>query len=233
MRISAVAAFFVLAVSGSAAGQTTVGIYDPASKPKTVVMSMTERGVFLSMVLPAVRRSIRPELCEELIDEAGVIRGSFTRRDAKETLVFYQYCQTGNGFGWAGIAIIEGERIVGNWIAEAGWTVDVRLVPDIDGDGLDEVVLVYSGGMHQGSGGSGADILHFAGGKPVPFGWYKASEFAPSGPTAIWKLTARAGTAPAFYRQQFTSRDEKRWKAVGKPMLFKLAKTRTEYKSAK
>ena len=109
------------------------------------------------------------------------MNGAFTTAGPKQTLVFYQFCQTGNGLGWVGLVLIEDGKVIGNYISDGGWSANIGVVPDINQNGLNEFTLAYSGGMHQGQGGVGVDLMEFSGGHPKGIGWYKAEEYADTG----------------------------------------------------
>lgn len=50
-------------------------------------------------------------------------------------------------------------KVISSYVAESGWTLGITVLPDINQNGFDEFALYYSGGMHQGQGGTGVDIL--------------------------------------------------------------------------
>ena len=150
-------------------------------------------------MLPKVRPKLLSDVCEESVDVAAVLHGAFTRASAAQTLVFYQFCQTGNGFGSAGVAIIENGRAVANYVApESGWTIEAHSLPDIDQDGIDEAALYWSGGMHQGAGGSGVDIWEFSATGAKGIGWFQAESFDDRSPPTGYKVTAKPGARRHF-----------------------------------
>ena len=222
----------VLLFAAGAAAQTAVVVHDPTKVSPAAKLTPAEQAVF-NKALPAVRKKISEEACSESVDVSGVVQGSFTAAGAKQTLVFYQYCQTGNGFGFAGLVLIENGRVIGNFFADTGWTMEIVRVADLNGNGLDEFTLAYSGGMHQGHGGVGVDLMEFADGTPKGIGWYKSEEFDDTQASSAWKLTAKPGPVPVFYRQKFTSRDGNKWRAVGAATVFKLGKAISNFEAVK
>lgn len=211
--------------AGTAFAQKTVVVNDPTKTSATAKPSAAEQAIFDRDVLPKVKKRISADVCEGNAEVAGVANGAFSRAGAKQSLIFYQYCQTGNGFGWAGLVLIENGKLVAHYISAAAWTVDIGRVADVNQNGLDEFTLHWSGGMHQGQGGVGVDLMEFSGGLPKGIGWYKAEEFADTEVSAAWKLTAKPGKQPVFYVQKFTTKDEKKWRTVGKISTYKLGKT--------
>jgi hypothetical protein len=226
------AATLVLGLAASAFSQATVVVHDPTKEPREVKLTAADQAVF-DTATAAAKRRISAETCDPEIDFAGFAKGAFTRSGAKQTLVFYQYCQTGNGFGWVGLVLIDGGRVMGNYIAEAGWTVDIETVPDINKNGLDEFTLAYSGGMHQGMGGTGVDLMEFVGGEPKGIGWYKAGEFGPTESASAWKLTAKTGATPLYFKQKYTSGENRPYRKVGANTPAKLGKANTNFSAVK
>src|SRR5207247_1850178 len=128
--------------------------------------------------------------CEESISIAGRGDGAFTRAGAKQVFIFYEFCETGNGLGSAGLAVLENGRVVASFVApETGWGVNAASLPDLNQNGLNEIALYYSGGMHQGAGGTGVDIVEYSAGKLKGIGWYQAEGFNETGPVFGFRVT--------------------------------------------
>jgi hypothetical protein len=199
-----------------------VVVHDPNKDAKETKLTAAEQRIFDRDALPAVRKMIKSEVCEESLQDAGVVRGAFTAAGKRQSLIFYEYCQTGNGFGWNGLVLIEGDKVVGNFVSEGGWGVNIGSVPDINRNGILEFTLAYSGGLHQGAGGTGVDLMEFLNGLPKGIGWYKAEAFGETEASTSWKLTAKPGKAPVFYKQKFFSGENRPPRAVGKSAVTKL-----------
>jgi hypothetical protein len=212
------------ALATGAYDQALVVVNDPTKDTGDIPELTAPEQALLDKALPTVRKRIPEDVCGESLQGAGVARGAFTRAGAKQMLIFYEYCQTGNGFGWNGLVLAEGGKIVGNFISDGGWGVVIGRVPDVNQNGLDEFTLAYSGGLHQGTGGTGVDVMEFSGDLPRGIGWYKAEEFGPTEASTMWKLTAKPGKTPVFYKQKFFSGENRPAKAVGKPAITKLTK---------
>lgn len=226
----------MVAFAASAAavfGQGTVVVNDPTKTAAETKLSKTDETVFSRDALPRVRKQIASDVCTESVEVAGVVNGAFTKAGAKQTLLFYQFCQTGNGLGWVGLVLIEDGKISGNYISDGGWSADIGVVPDINQNGLSEFTLAYSGGMHQGQGGIGVDIMEFSNGLPKGIGWYKAEEYADTQATTVWKLTAHPGKTPIFYRQKYFSGEGEKWRRFGSNLAFKLGKAYSKFEAVK
>lgn len=213
--------------------QGTVVVNDPTKEAAEVKLSVADQALFDS-ALPAVKKAISSETCNaDSIEVAGAATGAFSKPASKQMLTFYQYCQTGNGFGWVGLVLIEGGKVVGSYISDSSWTVGIGAVPDINQNGLDEFTLAYSGGMHQGQGGVGVDLMEFAGGIPKGIGWYKAEEFADTEAVSVWKLTAKPGAVPVFYKQKYFSGENSKYRKVGANAVTKLTKVNGRFTAVK
>jgi hypothetical protein len=185
-------------------------------------------------ILPQVRKILAGDACEETIEVSGVLQGAFTRTGAKQTLIFYQFCQTGNGLGAAGFAIIENGKVVSNFASDnTGWTLGARALPDINKNGLDEFALYYSGGMHQGEGGSGVDILEFSSDGLKGIGWFQADGFTEKGPVFGYRVTATPAARPIFYREKYLQNAAGRWRRAVAVTPLKLKEINGLFKAVK
>ena len=216
----------VAALGFSARGQTVV-IVDPTKTSAEVKLSPDEEKILNNDAVPRVKKKLADAACTAEPEAAGIAYGAFTKASAKQTLIFYQYCQTGNGLGWAGLVLIEGGKMIGNWVADSGWTQGMAVVPDINKNGLDEFTLSWGGGMHQGQGGVGVDLMEFSGGMPKGLGWFLSEQFADTQAVSVGKVTAKPGPVPVFYRQKYFSGENQKYRRVGVNALFKLKKTFT------
>jgi hypothetical protein len=225
--------FLVCAVWADA--QSLVVVNEPGAKPIQPTLAAAEKNLMQRSVLPKVRKILASDICNETdYDVVSTIKGSFTKAGAEQTLVYYQYCVTGNGLGSTGVAVLENGKVVASYVAEDGDEASgARSLPDIDQDGLNEVVLEVSGGMHQGSGGTGAEMIEFTATGIKSLGWFTQNEFSENGPSIAYLVSAKPGKPPLFYRQKFTSRNEKKWHPVGKPLPFKLGKPLIKFTAVK
>jgi len=215
--------------------QSLVVVNEPGAKPVRPTLTAAETNLMQRSVLPKVRKILASDECTETdYDVVSTVKGAFTKAGAQQTLVYYQYCVTGNGLGSTGVAVLENGKVIASYIAEDGDEASgARSLPDIDQDGLNEVILEVSGGMHQGSGGTGAEMIEFTATGIKSLGWFTQDEFSENGPSIAYRVTAKPGKPPLFYRQKFTSRNEKKWNPVGKPLPFKLGKPLIKFRAVK
>ena len=198
-------------------------IADPTVTAAGAKLTAVEQGILDKSVLPPVREKLVSDACIEEVTPAGIVQGAFTRPGAGQTLIFYQFCQTGNGLGSAGVAVIEDGAVVGSYAAvDAGWTVDAKALPDINHNGVNEIALYYSGGLHQGEGGTGVDIDEVSNGSLKGIGWFQAESFTADGPTTGYKVLARPGKTPVFFREKYTQNAAGKWRKAGSQTPLKL-----------
>ncbi len=225
---------FSLFVAGSTAfAQTTVIINDPSVKLTTTVLSASDKRIVERDALPKVRKKLADDSCVEEFETAGVVKGSFSKKGANQTLVFYQFCQTGNGLGMVGLILIDSGNVIGNYTSDGGWSVGLTVLPDFNQNGLNEFALQYSGGMHQGEGGTGVDIMEFSTTGPRGIGWFQADAFFDEADSIGWKVSVKPGKAPVFFREKYTSREEGKWRKAGKAAQFALRKVYSKFIAVK
>jgi hypothetical protein len=223
LKSLAIAVFIAFIATVPVFSQSTIVINTPNSEPSKAVLSAAEQALMDKEILPKARKKLAGDACNESIEIAAVTHGAFTKKGADQTLIFYQFCQTGNGLGSAGIALIENGAAIGNYVsAESGWTNNARTLPDINQNGLSEVALYYSGGMHQGQGGIGVDIMEFSAGALKGIGWYQAEGFTETTDNA-YKVTVKPGPKPVFFRERWASMDDgNSYKKAGSAVPLKL-----------
>jgi hypothetical protein len=85
-----------------------------------------------------------PEL--EVID---IAKGSFTKASSNQEAILYKYCTTGHNFALDGIAVLENDHVVTHILYEGAWNLAIGALPDINGNGLSEI-LVSTGGTSTG-----------------------------------------------------------------------------------
>jgi hypothetical protein len=226
--------FYCLATAAFAQPQTIV-INDPTEWNKPFSANAAEENLIKRSILPQVKKHWTTDVCEEDFSIVGTISGAFTKPNSKQTLILFQYCQTGNGFGNNGLVLIEKAKIVDSYVSEGGWALNIKRLPDINQNGLDEFAVYYSGGMHQGQGGTGVDVMEFTGalGLIKGLGWFQADASGEETGDFGWKVTVKPGKTPVFYREKYVSKTENNWRKSGKIATFKLGKTYGKFTAMK
>jgi hypothetical protein len=215
-------------------GQAVIVVHDPTLPfVDAPALSDDDAALMEKSVLPKVRKKLVSEGCSDSYELTGFVEGSFSRAHAKQTLAFYQFCETGNGLGNVGIALLEDGKVVGSYVAESGWAYSITRLPDVNQNGLDEFTLAYSGGMHQGEGGIGVDIVEFTKNGPRGLGWFHAEAITDTESDWGYKVTVKKGKTPVFYRQKYRSTEGSSWMKIGKNTRFALKNTPDQYTAVK
>jgi hypothetical protein len=208
-------------LAGGAFAQTTIVINDP-TKESPKFISPVEENLVKRQILPKARKLWAGDVCTEEFEITDIAKGAFSKSGVSQTLIFYQFCQTGNGFGNNGLVLVENGKIVGSYVSEGGWALGLKSLPDVNQNGLDEFLLYYSGGMHQGQGGTGVDIMEFSAAGIRGLGWFQADSFGPETGDFGYKVSVKPGKTPIFYREKYVSNAQDKWRKTGKIAAFKL-----------
>lgn len=216
--------FFVASLAAFSLGQGTVVVVDPTVTPKENKLSAADQRLVDRNALPKFKSQYESDTCPVELEAAGFVSGAFTKAGAIQKLAFFQVCQTGNGLGIVGLVLIENGKVTGIYASDSGWSVDIGVLPDINKNGIDEFTLSFGGGMHQGQGGTGVDIMEFSGGVPKGIGWFKSEEFTDVDVSNAWRVTAKPGKTPVYYKQKFSAVSENKWRRVGATTPLKLGK---------
>lgn len=174
-----------------------------------------------------------PEL--EVID---VAHGSFTKPSSTQKAVLYKYCTTGHNFALNGIAILENNHIAAHIMYDGAWDLAIGALPDINGNGLSEI-LVSTGGTSTGEIWGTVTIIEVAGNSIRKFG--HMATYSSNGPretdenkivTNVCRLWVKPGPKPVFYRETFrekTNTKHSKWAKTGKSRKAKLDTDKSEY----
>lgn len=225
--------FALVPVCPPAFAQKNFVVNDPLAKPPITELSASDKLIVEREALPKVRKKLASDICTEEFEAAGVVTGSFSKMNANQKLVFYQFCQTGNGLGMVGLILIDNGKVIGNYTSDGGWSIGLTVLPDINQNGQNEFALYYSGGMHQGQGGTGVDIMEFSTAGPVGVGWFQADAFFDNADSIGWKVSVKKGKVPIFFREKYTARDEGKWRKSGKAARFALKKVYSKFTAVK
>lgn len=226
--------FLVLAATPTFAQKTLV-IYDPTIQLMDEVPALpdAEQAIFESSVLPKLKAKYQSDSCGVDPELAGEVSGKFTKNGVVQKAAFYQVCQTGNGLGVVAIVIFENDKLVGIWGEESGWSMNINTVSDLNANGIDEFTLSYGGGMHQGEGGIGVDIMEFQNGTPKSLGWFQAEKITDTESSSGWKVSVRTGKTPIYYRQQYKANSRGKLIKTGTNAVFKPTKGESKFELIK
>ena len=225
--------FVVVAIPVSA--QKTLVVYDATLEllDELPMLPDAEQAVYERSVLPKLKAKYQSDTCSVEPELAGEVSGKFTKKSVVQKAAFYQVCQTGNGLGIVAVVVFENNKLVGIWGDESGWSLQINTIADLNGNGFDEFTLSYSGGMHQGEGGIGVDVMEFTNGKPQSMGWFQGEKFMDTETESGYKVTVRTGKTPVFYRQKYVANSRGKLMKSGANAVFKLKKVETSFEEIK
>lgn len=226
---------FLVAVSVPVSAQKTLVVYDPTLEllDELPMLPDAEQAVYEQNVLPKLKAKYQSDTCSVDPELAGETSGKFTKKGAVQKAAFYQVCETGNGLGIVAIVIFENNKLVGIWGDDSGWTLQIDAIADLNGNGLDEFTLSYGGGMHQGEGGVGVEVMEFAAGKPKSMGWFQGEKFTDTETESGYRVTVRTGKTPVFYRQKYVANSRGKLIKSGANSVFKLQKMESSFEEIK
>ena len=161
--------------------------------------------IFQRLVLPEL---VKAGASEEDADCLGAATGAFTRKGAAQTAVRYLATITSHNDNPHGVAIIEDGELLGRLEFESSYGGSISSLPDIDRNGLSELVL-HDGTAGQGSGVDLISLLELPGGKVRKLGFFKVHENdcgveEGKGTRKDIRIFARPGPRPAFTQEILT-----------------------------
>lgn len=153
-----------------------------------------------------------------------IAKGSFTRPNSVQSAILYRYCATGHNMALNGIAVVENGKTIAHIVYEGCWDEAVGAMPDLNGDGLSEILLA-SGGTNQGVTWRSISIIGLSGDAVTKFGKTQVYlDDCGAGQkncrSEAFKLSVKVGKAPVFFREIFVNRgapDGAAWVKSGAP----------------
>lgn len=165
----------------------------------------------------------------------GSASGSFTKEKSSQTAYLYVLCRSARTFGIGGIVIVENGKIVShNTYGDNGLAIDIASLPDINQNGLSEIVLISSG-MGQGYSSGVIEIVEIGAKGITSFGFadtysddYGVGNDKSS--ATAYKITAQRGKTPVYFRETYTQKgEETKWILTKKAQKFLLRKDAMKY----
>ncbi len=156
--------------------------------------------------------------CDSEFEVCGKTEGFFTSRRAKQTAFLYRYNSTGHNFANDGIAVFENGKLVGHFAYQGGWEYGIICLPDLDGDGLNEIAL-EGGFTNMGESTSTVFLYSLNPKKRRRLATILTSDYVESPPAekpkeTAYQLFAIDGKNPRFETQQY-EHVNKKWIKVG------------------
>ena len=136
----------------SAFGQATKPILIFDGRPKDEVLTAltkAEKEIVEKEVRKnesVIKEKSNLECDEDTFAVVGAASGSFTKAKSSQTAYLYELCRGARSFGIGGIVIVENGRVVShNTYGDNGLDIGIASLPDINQNGLSEIVLVGAG----------------------------------------------------------------------------------------
>lgn len=193
------------------------GISNAAQKQGTAAENSMLNADFKS-IEAKVMQSFKLE-CDDTaskgIEIVGTADGAFTKPDSKQKAFLYERCRAGRAFGIGGIMIVEDGKIAAHYVyGENGLSNGILALPDINKNGLSELVLV-SAGLNQGYGTTAIDIIEATGDKTVFIGRTQphtdnggAAENASAVESTDYVISVQPSANPTFFRDTYKQKGE-------------------------
>jgi hypothetical protein len=207
-----------------ATGQELLPVFDARAVTEPAALSGADEKLMKDVVLPAAGAFWGmdcpfAEGAGRIIDAAP---GAFTRPGVSQLAILYRQCEYGHNFARNGIAVIEDGRLAAHLVYDAAWDSGLEALPDIDGDGLSEI-LVETGGTNMGETWRVVRILELTRDGVEAMGSFPVSSdnggTLEAEPRAMMRrLMAKRSPRPAFFQEEFVGQSRGAadvWEKVG------------------
>lgn len=170
---------------------------------------------------------------EEGVEIIGTAEGSFTKPNSSQKVFLYERCRAGRAFGIGGILVVEDGKSVAHYTyGENGLDSGIFSLPDVNKDGLSEVVLV---GVGSGQGYLNAAIslfefkngnFNYLGNAAVFDDNSGAVEDESKIITTAYKISVQSASSPIFFRETYEKKGKaEKWSLMKKSEKFSLDKS--------
>jgi len=218
-------------------------IFDGRLTLKPTLLNAAEEKIWFEKILPSAENYWKDS--EELMNanngEAPAMRdvttGSFTKKGARQKAILYNFKNTGHNFSLNGIVIIENNNVVLHIIYNGGPDNSIGTLPDIDQNGLSEL-LIASSGQNSGELWKSVSIIQAAKKKIKKFGRLTVytdnfGTYERKRKAEAVKLLVKKNNSPLFYKETYVSKDrdggKNSWNKVDTMKQVKLDDDNTEY----
>lgn len=170
---------------------------------------------------------------EDTFSVGSAADGAFTKPKAAQRAVLYELCRSGRSFGIGGIVVIENGKIVLHYTyGENGLDSGIAALPDINQNGLSEIVLI-GGGSGQGYSAGTVEIIEMT---PRGVQFFGSAEtygddygtVKPKTSATAYKVSVQKGRTPIYFRETYAQKSfEGKWTLSKKSHKFSLTKDYT------
>ena len=215
-------------------------IFDARLTLKPSSLTEAQSDLVKQRIAPAARKHWqevgRAALCipPQELRAIDVASGAFTRPQAEQQAILYSYCEVGHNADLDGIAIVEGGRVVAHLVFEGAANTAIGALPDLNGNGLAEIVIA-SGGTNMGTTWGALSIIEITGAEVTAFGHTgifsdDCGERQRDCRVEAARILARPDAKPAFFRETYRrGGDAGAWKKIAAATSLTLEEDETEY----
>jgi hypothetical protein len=221
-------------------------VYDARLTPGALALPAAEESIVRREVSRTARSiwGTRLRNCDDDSGKPDIIdhaQGSFTRQGASQTAVLYRYCTTAHNFALDGIAIIEQGQLVSHLVYEGSWDNALGALPDLNGNGLTEL-LISTGGTNMGETWGVVSIIELSGNTVRKFGMAQTytdncGVVENEGQATAYKISARVAATPVFYREAFVNKEcggnKDKWTSQGNRKQISMRPDEIKYRRIK
>lgn len=209
-------AFLATLTAVAALAQNPKPIFDGRLTLRPGKLTTSEEKLFTGKIVPVAgsewRKREREFVCEADFKPAviDIAPGSFTAPGSAQKAILYKYCTFGHGMALDGIAVLENDQLLAHILFEGGENHAIGALPDIDANGLAEMVIA-SGMTNQGITSAWISIIEIAPGGITRLGQVETYSDNCGLEENHCKTTANrisvvSGKTPVFYRESFVNR---------------------------
>ena len=216
--------------------EAPVAIFDGRRSDKPVAPNAAETALLESVVHPEARAAWADDGCSDTFVVLAKVKGSFTKRGARQSAVLYRFCNTGRQNGMSGVAILDQGRVAAHVVWKGGNEDAIVAMRDIDGNGLSEIAITDSG-VGQGYVDSGISIVELGPSDVKKLGFFDTYDddcgsLRPRPAERAAVLYVTPGTTPRFFTKRFTKPCHARvsWRPLSARVPVRPKKSETSYR---
>lgn len=158
----------------------------------------------------------------------AVLKGSFTKPKSSQKAFFYQICWSDGGkyaTSLGGIIVVEDQKTVAHFVyADVSGFDTIRVLPDINRNGLSEVVLRFTSKIDGLMIGRSIALFEIGADKITNLGETETYNMLED-ETLAYKTVVKAGKTPVFYQEIYTDipdAEKENWRIKEKLKRFTL-----------
>ena len=239
--------FLVFILSNLIYSQDAKPIFDGRLSLKPSALNAAEQKLWFEKILPAAENYWKDS--DELLKANNayepiprdITSGSFTKKGAKQKAILYNFKNTGHNYFINGIVILDNNKIIAHIVYNGGPDNAIGALPDINKNGLSEIVIAGSG-QNTGEMWKSISIIEVSKSSVSKLG--RTTVYTDNfgtrdrkGKAEAFKLYVKAAKTPVFFKEPFISKDingaKNSWNRVEAMKQIKLDDDNNEYEFMK